>query len=128
MAHWAESYLGRAYVEDVYDCGDLVQEVMLVKFGHSITLPARAPGVRGRDVQMAAMTEELAYPTDAPLEGDLVMMRTAGRRGLGHHAGVYCTIDGRAHVLHLRPIGTCLHPIDALEGHGIELMGFYRWR
>lgn len=128
MTHWAESYLGRTYVEDEYDCGDLVRDVMLEKFGQSIVLPARARGVRGRDAQMRAMTETLADPTDRPLEGDLVMMRTKGRRGLGHHAGVYCTIGGRAHVLHLRPIGTCLHPVDALERHGIELMGFHKWR
>lgn len=130
MAHWAEHYVGTAFEEASYDCADLVADVMLERFGRTVRLPGRAAGVRGRDAQVSAAAAQLADPTDDPREGDLVLMRAAGRRSsVGHHVGVFCLIGGRGHVLHARPcLGACLHPLDELGLHALELAGTYRWR
>ncbi len=127
--HWAEAYVGRAYVEDRFDCAHLVVEVMRKRFGRDIALPAHAAGLRNRDAQIAALRGEFAEPTRSPVEGDAVLMRAAGRRrALGHHIGVWCNIAGAPHVLHcLKGIGVCLHPIRALGRHGLETTGVYRW-
>lgn len=122
MAHWAEAYVGRAYVEGIFDCADLVVLVMRERFGRNITLPAHAAGVRARDAQIAALKGSFAEPAEMPREGDAVLMHAAG-----HHIGVWCAI-GEAHVLHcLKGIGTCLHPVRALPSAGIEAAGVYRW-
>ena len=129
MTHWAEAYVGRAYIEGVFDCADLVVLVARERFGREIALPRHASGVRGRDAQIAALKGELATLADAPAEGDAVLMRSAGRRcAVGHHIGVWCEAAGEPHVLHcLAGIGTCLHPIRALGNHGLQATGVYRW-
>ena len=128
MRHWAAGYVGRPYVEGEFDCAHLVVEVMREQFGRDIALPTHAVGVRARDAQIAALRGELAAPTEEPREGDGVLMCMAGRRGVGHHIGVWCSVSGQAHVLHcLKRIGTCLHPLRALPVHGLELRGVYRW-
>ena len=127
QVHWAESWLGWADG----DCADLVRAVMLERFGLAVPLPsAREAGVRGRDGQIAAAAEALAQPVDAPLEGDVVVMRAAGRqRSLGHHVGVFCDVGGEPHVLHrLAGAGACLHRLDGLRTAGLEATGIYRWR
>ena len=125
--HWAETWLGWSDG----DCADLVRAVMRDRYGLDVALPsAREPGVRGRDGQIAAAAVALAEPVDDPREGDVVVMRAAGRRrSLGHHVGVWCDVGGAPHVLHrLEGAGTCLHRIDRLGGHGLETTGTYRWR
>lgn len=124
--HWAESWLGWSDG----DCADLVRAVMLDRYGLDVPLPsARAAGVRGRDGQIAATADALAAPVDDPREGDVVVMRAAGRRrSLGHHVGVRCDVGGVPHVLHrLEGAGTCLHRLDGLAAAGLEATGTYRW-
>ena len=130
--HWAEAYVGRAYIEDRFDCTDLVVEVLRERFGCVITLPTHATGVRSRDAQIAALKGSFARPLgpgETPREGHGVLMRAAGRRRVvGHHIGLWCYIADGPYVLHcLKGIGTCLHPIRALGRHGLEATGVYRW-
>lgn len=127
--HWAERYVGRAYVEGAFDCGDLVVLASREVFGREIQLPARAAGRRGRDRQIAGLIGDYAIPAVAPVEGDGVLMRRLGRRRvLGHHIGLWCAPGGVPHVLHcFNGIGTCLHPLHRLGAHGFEATGVYRW-
>ena len=136
--HWAEAYVGRAYVEGRYDCADFVVEVLRERFGRRVALPAhaatcsRAPSgatARGWDAQIAALKDEYAVRTIAPREGDGVLMRAAARRrSVGHHIGVWCAVADEPHVLHcLRGVGSILHPIRELRLRALDLEGVYRW-
>ena len=127
--HWAEAYVGRAYVEGRYDCADFVVEVLRERFVRRVALPAHAASVRGWDAQIAALRGEHAVPTISPREGDGVLMRAAARRrSVGHHIGVWCAVAGEPHVLHcLRGVGSILHPIRELRLRALELEGVYRW-
>ena len=53
--HWAESYIGRAYVEGAHDCADFVVAVMRERFGRELALPAHGAGTRAWDRQIAAL-------------------------------------------------------------------------
>ena len=54
-SHWAESYIGRSYVEGRHDCADFVAAVMRERFGRELALPAHGAGTRAWDRQIAAL-------------------------------------------------------------------------
>ena len=54
-SHWAESYIGRPYVEGRHDCADFVAAVMREHFGRELALPAHGAGTRAWDRQIAAL-------------------------------------------------------------------------
>ena len=127
--HWAEAYVGRAYVEGENDCADFVVAVLRERFGRALALPAHAASVRGWDAQIASLKGEFALPTISPQEGDGVLMRSAARRrSIGHHIGVWCAVAGEPYVLHcLKGVGSIFHPIRDLRSKALALEGVYRW-
>ena len=128
--HWAESYIGRPYVEGAHDCADFVVAVMRERFGVSLALPAHGEGPRAWDRQIAALKGVYARRTATPREGDGVLMAAAARRhSLGHHIGIWCAVAGEPYVLHcLKGVGSILHPIRDLDRRALVLEGVYRWR
>ena len=87
LQHWAEAYIGRPWVAGEHDCADFVVAVLREQFGLALALPAhdpddgardRATSVRGWDRQIAALRADYAEPTDAPQDGDGVLMRARG--------------------------------------------------
>ena len=146
-SHWAESYIGRAYVEGRHDCADFVVAVMREYFGRELTLPAHGAGTRAWDRQIAALkgvyavhvapeargtmgAPEARGTMGMPREGDGVLMAAAARRhSVGHHIGVWCAVAGEPYVLHcLKGVGSILHPLRDLDRRALVLEGVYRWR
>ena len=129
LPHWAEAYVGRAYVAGEHDCADFVVAVLRERFGRALALPAHAASVRGWDAQIVALKGEVALPTISPQEGDGVLMRSAARRrSIGHHIGVWCAVAGEPYVLHcLKGVGSIFHPIRDLRSKALALEGVYRW-
>ena len=130
QSHWAESYIGRPYVEGRHDCADFVVAVMREHFGRELVLPAHGAGPRAWDRQIAALKGVYARRTATPREGDGVLMAAAARRhSLGHHIGIWCAVAGEPYVLHcLKGVGSILHPIRDLDRRALVLEGVYRWR
>lgn len=133
-AHWSDKYLGRPYARGEFDCADLVVEVAQAEFGRAVALPRHAESVRARDKQIERLTGELGRRLDAaagerPQDGDIVLMRAAGRRlALGHHIGVAASLPLALCVVHcLAGVGVARHPLDCLASRGLEATGFYRW-
>lgn len=129
MHHWSTRYLGTPYDAQGADCADSVARVLCEQFAARICLPGRARGLRARDAQLTAALGTLAAPVETPVEGDLALLRAAGRiREVGRHVGVWCESDGAGYVLHATVgAGACLHPADDLARYGFELAGVYRW-
>ena len=137
-SHWAESYIGRAYVEGRHDCADFVVAVMRERFGRELALQAHGAGTRAWDRQIAALkgvyavhvAPEARGTMGTPREGDGVLMAAAARRhSLGHHIGIWCAVGGEPYVLHcLKGVGSILHPIRDLDRRALVLEGVYRWR
>ncbi len=137
-SHWAESYIGRAYVEGRHDCADFVAAVMRERFGRELALPAHETGTRAWDRQIAALkgiyavrvAPEARGTMGAPREGDGVLMAAAARRhSVGHHIGIWCAVGGAPYVLHcLKGVGSILHPLRDLDRRALVLEGVYRWR
>ena len=146
-SHWAESYIGRPYVEGRHDCADFVVAVMREHFGRELALPAHGAGTRAWDRQIAALkgvyavhvapeargstvAPEARGTMGTPREGDGVLMAAAARRhSVGHHIGVWCAVAGEPYVLHcLKGVGSILHPLRDLDRRALVLEGVYRWR
>ncbi len=133
-AHWSDKYLGRPYLRGEFDCADLVVEVAQAEFGRAVALPSHEEGVRARDRQIEQLTGELGRRLsnatgEAPRDGDIALMKAAGRRlSLGHHIGVVAVLPLATCVLHcLAGMGVARHPIDCLAERQLTLTGFYRW-
>ena len=125
--HWAEGYVAAALRDE--DCADFVVRVMCERFGRRIVLPQHASSVRGCDRQIAALSGVAWERVDQPDEGDLALMRGAGRRrSVGHHLGVWCVVAGAPAVLHRLELGVVLHGVAQLAGRGLELAEVCRWR
>lgn len=133
-AHWSDKYLGRPYLRGEFDCADLVVEVAQAEFGRAVALPRHAESVRARDKQIERLTGELGRRLDGaagelPQDGDIVLMKAAGRRlSLGHHIGLVAVLPLAVCALHcLAGVGVARQPIDCLAARGLEVTGFYRW-
>jgi hypothetical protein len=134
MGHWAERYVGRAYVRDEFECGELAQLVNREVFGREIRLPSERP-YRGKSgharykamvCHLAAVKDDYGLRTDNPEEGDCVLLLSRGRPS---HIGVYCRIKDEAWVLHCASNAreAVLHRIRALPQQGLAVEGYYRW-
>lgn len=129
MGHWTEAYVGLRYDKRSLDCAQLVERVLAERFGRQVRLPTDRPESGSARELMGTIEQHLdAYVrrTDAPREGDMVLMRGAGYLD---HLGLYTEVGGEARVLHafIRARQVCLHRLRDLAGVGLEVEGVYRW-
>lgn len=130
MSHWSEKYIGRPYVLGEADCARLLSDVRREVF--CLPVPSevevdRAESRLGRAGQMTDLVAEYGQRTDAPKEGDAVLMICAGRPS---HIGVYCRIGFTEYVLHaMENAGmVVLHKITDLNKHLLKVEGYYKWK
>ncbi len=126
-AHWSERYVGQPYVPGENDCAELAARVQREVFGREIRLPSeRACGLRGLSAQIGAARDDYGAPTDAPEDGDAVLMTGRGRLS---HVGVYCLIEDVPWVLHaMKRAGQVVrHRLRELPAQGLTVEGFYKW-
>lgn len=128
--HWAERWIGRQYDENGHDCAALCCDVRREVFGGRLppaaaTLRADSRLQRSRQIEQAIA--EMLHPTESPQEGDVVLMKSAGRL---EHVGVFCRIGGDDWVLHaLFNAGhVVLHRLRDLAAQGLKAEGFYAWK
>lgn len=127
MSHWTQHYIGQPYTEGDHDCAGFAVRVQREVFGNRVTLPGHASGIRAQARQIEDLQQDYADPTDAPTDGDAVLMRCRGRFS---HLGIYTEIGGTPYVIHaMRNAGmVVLHRLRDLQYNGLELAGYYRWR
>ena len=125
-AHWSAQYVGLTY--DQADCAQLCVKVQKEVFNKDINLPTdRAGGLRGISQQITDLQADFAEPVPLPEEGDAVLMVGRGRL---NHVGVCTFINNQLWVLHaMKNVGqTVLHRVPTLEGLGLVVEGYYRWK
>lgn len=125
-------FVGRQHCADHYDCADLAVDVARVIFARNVVLPTARPrpqGQRGQAMAIQAMAHELALEIAEPVDGDLVLMQSAGQE-LPGHIGTYFFVNHQAHVLHTSvALGyASLHKLTALPRFNLRVVGFYRWK
>lgn len=121
-----DAYVGLPYSEE-FDCADFVALVRRELFGHEVRLPnGRERGDRGYAV-VAGRVDQYATPTDSPVDGDLVLMGRAGKKG--GHVGLYFLLDHEGWVLHSNETDGCsvLHRVRELPGFGTTIKGYFAW-
>ena len=132
MIQALDRFVGRPHCADQYDCADLAVEVAREVFARDVALPTARPrpqGQRGQAVAIRAMADELAFEVTEPVDGDLVLMQSAGQE-LPGHIGTYFFVNHQAHVLHTSvALGyASLHKLRALPAFNLRVVGFYRWK
>lgn len=136
MNHWTERYVGLP-VGEGFDCAELARLVNREVFGREIQVPGErdyigAESVRARfSAMQSQIAQELpacAEPTDAPVDGDGVLIKA---RGYLQHVGIYCLVDGEPCVLHAADMKVgpqvVRQRIREMPIRGLHIEGFYRW-
>jgi len=132
MIKLVNQFVGRPHRADSYDCADLAIDVAREIFSREVVLPAARPrpqGQRGQAVAIQAMADELAFEVAEPVDGDLVLMQSAGQ-DLPGHIGTYFFLNYQPYVLHTSvSLGyASLHRLSALSMLSLRVVGFYRWK
>jgi hypothetical protein len=136
MAHWTHAYVGLEYVPGAFDCGTLVETVQREVFGRNVSLPSERPYTaaetapdkfEARAAQIQAEVSNFVTPTATPAEGDVVLMWA---KGYLQHIGVCCVVQGELWVLHAasKTMRTVLQRASMLEGRGLRIEGYYKWK
>lgn len=123
-----ERFVAIPYDEQTFDCADLVVLVQKALFGRDVQMPGRRPrGVEGQ-AAIGELSRPYARRTEAPQDGDLVLMIESGQKRAGH-AGVYFWLSHEAWVLHANEKNGCsvLHRARDLPDFGLRIEGVYRW-
>ncbi|MDR7193357.1 NlpC/P60 family protein [Luteimonas terrae] len=121
-----ERYTEIPYCEDTFDCADCVVLVERDLFGREVTLPNGRPrGARGQ-AALGELSKPYGVRTDAPNDGDLVLMFERGRAA---HVGVYFHLAHEGWVLHCNERNGCsvLHRVRDLPDFGAPIEGYYTW-
>jgi hypothetical protein len=124
--HWTDSFVGRTYIPEEYDCVHLVVEVQKEIYGKAIEIPVeREANVIKLCRQIDQHLETFYEQVDVPEDGDMVLMKCKGRL---NHTGVYVLIDGTPYVLHnLRSImSVAMHRLRDLEKYAVIVDSYYR--
>lgn len=130
MNHWTERYIGQEYESGSADCARLLARVRREEFG--LPVPSdieveRAASRLGRVGQMEDLVSEFGVKTNAPVDGDAVLMVCRGRPS---HIGVYAMVSGEPCVLHaMENAGhVVLHRIRDLGRVMLAVEGYYAWK
>ena len=127
-----DRFIGIPYSARHMDCADLALLVQRELFGREVSLPGKRLRPLRADAQAVALASYVAAlgePTDAPKDGDAVLMRDAGA-DVATHIGTYFFINYAPHVLHTSHVtgASVLHRARDLAGYGLHIEGFYTWK
>jgi len=127
MQHWSSQYVGQEYIDHINDCASFAIKVQREIFGRDIRLPCeRMAGLRAESKQLVDIKDNYGIRTDAPREGDAVLMIGRGRLS---HVGIYVIINNEGWALHaMRSAGmVVLHRLRDLPAQGLTVEAFYKW-
>lgn len=127
-----DRFIGLPYSARHMDCADLAILVQRELFGRAVNLPGKRPRPLREDEQaqvLAAHCAELGQRTDAPQDGDAVLMMDACATSAGH-LGTYFFMNYAPCVLHTsHAIGaSVLHRVQDLRAYGLSISGYYKWK
>lgn len=121
-------YIGLAYDPEHFDCVDLVRLVSRELMGREVDLPGGHPRGRKRLPMVQSVARQIAVPTDAPADGDLVLMFDRGLP-VPTHVGLYFNLAHEGWVLHVGagiPFSTT-HAVRDLASLGAPIERIYKW-
>lgn len=127
-----DRFVGIPYCPRHMDCADLALLVQRELFGRQVVLAgkrARPLGSVDQAAAIASYCDELGTAVEQPLDGDAVLMRDFDAAQAGH-IGIFVFTNYAPHVLHTsHKLGaSVLHRVQDLQGYGLVVEGFYRWK
>lgn len=127
-----DRFVGIPYCPRHMDCADLALLVQRELFGRSVVLAGKRARPLELDAQAAAVASycsELGTAVGQPQDGDAVLMRDMDTDIAGH-IGIYLFTNYAPHVLHTshKLGGSALHRVQDLQGFGLVVEGYYRWK
>ncbi|KKI15178.1 hypothetical protein [Comamonas thiooxydans] len=127
-----DRFTGIPYCPRHMDCADLALLVQRELFGRQVVLAGKRARPLEVDAQAAAIASycsELGAAVVFPQDGDAVLMRDFDAEQAGH-IGTYVFTNYAPHVLHTsHKLGaSVLHRVQDLQGFGLVVEGYYRWK
>lgn len=120
-------YGGMPYSDD-FDCADFALHFVRDFFGWPVNLPTERPRGGACEQELADLSKPYGTRTDAPTDGDFVLMFDTGDT-IPTHGGVYVVVDGVPSIFHnaRKAGGSVLHPVRKLPKLGLRIEGYYKW-
>lgn len=124
MAHWTSKYMQIEYKQ--MNCSKFVEHICRDHFGRDYKFPQSEGSLFNQSIQIKESVPSFASRTDAPIEGDLVLMN--GKRRLCH-VGLYLKIGREEYVFHTESSKktALLHRLKDLSSYGYTVEGIYSW-
>lgn len=127
-----DRFVGIPYCPRHMDCADLALMVQRELFGRTVVLAGKRARPLDLEAQAAAIADycsELGMAVEQPKDGDAVLMRDFDAEQAGH-IGIYVFTNYAPHVLHTshRLGASVLHRVQDLQGYGLVVEGYYRWK
>lgn len=121
---WCRKWLGWGGEGDL--CAAFAAEVQEREFGRRVRIPVAGRAMQAAALRAAGGDASIGRRTDAPRDGDAVLMLQAGTRR-EYHVGIYAA-GPEPHVLHhVDGAGAMLQPLHDIAAMGFTLEGFYEW-
>ena len=127
-----DRFVGIPYCPRHMDCADLALLLQRELFGRTVVLAGKRVRPLELDAQAAAIAgycSELGMAVELPQDGDAVLMRDFDVDQVGH-IGIFVFTNYAPHVLHTsHKLGaSVLHRVQDLQGYGLIVEGYYRWK
>ena len=129
--HWAAGYIGKGWQAgaagpDAFDCRTLFLKIQRDHFGRPLSpILTDATDTRAVLAAFRALPGRAAWrPTDAPHEGDAVLMRQSHRPC---HIGVWLGVDGGGILHAVRGAGVVFQGRQALGVFGLAVASYWTY-
>lgn len=126
MIHWAEKYIGRAWINGRFDCWGLVQEVYRNELGITLSpIITNAESIRNVYSEFAKSNNYTHLQETKELKDKSIVVLSQGKHP--NHVGLWADIDGGGIVHNLQDIGVVFQKEIELNISGWKIFGVWEY-
>lgn len=126
MTHWAEKYIGRAWINGQFDCWGLVQEVYKNELNIELSpIVTNAENIKNVYSEFAKSNNYSHLQEATTLKDKSIVVLSQGK--YPNHVGLWADIDGGGIIHNLQDIGVVFQKMTELKLSGWQILGIWEY-